>query len=99
MISPEQQELYDLVQQQSNIVTVISAYLPLQTSRRGMKGNCPFHADQSNSLMVSPDKNIYKCFGCGDEGGPVEFVSRTSGVPLETALIFLARQLAERQSA
>ena len=39
-----------------------------------LKGNCPFHTDQNASFMVSGEKNIFKCFGCGKEGGPIEFL-------------------------
>jgi len=62
------------IQSQADLVKIISKHLPLQEGRRILKGSCPFHADHSDSFMVSPTKNIFKCFGCGKEGGPIEFV-------------------------
>ena len=57
-----------------NITDVVSGYVLLQEGRKMLKGNCPFHADQNASFMVSIEKNIFKCFGCGKEGGPIEFL-------------------------
>jgi DNA primase len=47
----------------------------LEPSRKILKGNCPFHKDNMISFMVSPEKNTFKCFGCGVEGGPAEFLA------------------------
>lgn len=63
-----------LIQLQADLVQIISRYITLQEGRKILKGNCPFHADSANSFMVNPEKNIFKCFGCGKEGGPIEFV-------------------------
>jgi DNA primase len=58
------------------IVELIAAYVPLEETRNGnFKGPCPFHTDHLSSLFVSPSKNIFKCFGCGIEGGPEEFIT------------------------
>jgi DNA primase len=57
----------------TDIVLLISAYVNLQPSRKTWRGPCPFHADKADSLMVSPEKQTYKCFGCGAEGGIAEF--------------------------
>ncbi|WP_426667689.1 CHC2 zinc finger domain-containing protein [Mucilaginibacter sp. McL0603] len=62
------------IQSKANLIKIVTAYMPLTESRLVMKGNCPFHADSTHSFMVSPAKNIFKCFGCGKEGGPVEFI-------------------------
>jgi len=59
----------------SDIVAIISKHVKLQQGRKAMKGPCPFHPDQSDSFMVSPEKNLFKCFGCGKEGGAAEFES------------------------
>ena len=59
----------------TDIVSIVSKYVLLNESRNILKGNCPFHQDSGNSLMVSPIKNIFKCFGCGKEGGPYEFIT------------------------
>jgi len=57
----------------SEFVLLISNYVKLQEGRKILKGNCPFHNDSSESFMVNPAKDIFKCFGCGLEGGPSEF--------------------------
>jgi DNA primase len=57
----------------SDLVTLAASYIPLTASRRSYRGKCPFHDDAGESLLISPDKNIFKCFGCGKEGGPAEF--------------------------
>lgn len=57
-----------------DLVQLISAYLPLQESRKVLKGTCPFHPDAGSSLMVYATHNQFKCFGCGIEGGPEEFM-------------------------
>jgi len=57
----------------SDLVAIISRHITLNQGRKALKGPCPFHDDQTESLMVSPEKNLFKCFGCGKEGGPVEF--------------------------
>lgn len=57
-----------------DLVQLISAYLPLQESRKVLKGTCPFHPDNGSSLMVYASRNQFKCFGCGIEGGPDEFM-------------------------
>ena len=59
---------------QADLVRIVSKYVLLEESRRNLKGRCPFHKDQATSLMISPEKNIFQCFGCGKGGGPVEFV-------------------------
>jgi DNA primase len=71
---------------QANLVTIVSKYVLLEESRRNLKGRCPFHKDLTTSLMVSPDKNIFKCFGCGMDGGPVEFVMLIENKSREDAI-------------
>lgn len=84
------QELASLVQQKADLAQIISMYFPLQEGRKALKGTCPFHADQSASLMVSRDKNIFKCFGCGKDGGPIEFVMAMEGRSYQDTVISLA---------
>jgi DNA primase len=65
---------------QADIVKIISYYLLLQESRKVLKGTCPFHTDAGNSLMVYASRNHFKCFGCGKEGGPVDFIMMIEGL-------------------
>jgi DNA primase len=57
-----------------NLVNLAATYVTLTESRRSLRGKCPFHIDAAESLLISPEKNIFKCFGCGIEGGPAEFM-------------------------
>jgi DNA primase len=84
------EQLVTLIQTHANLVQIASAYIPLRESRRIFKGPCPFHSDQTNSLMISPEKNQFKCFGCGIDGGPLEFVMKVKGITLQEALTSLA---------
>jgi len=58
---------------QTDFVQLIATYVRLQESKKMLKGNCPFHNDTADSFMVYPSKEIFKCFGCGLEGGAAEF--------------------------
>jgi DNA primase len=64
----------------ANLASIIGYYLPLHESRKVLKGRCPFHADAGQSLMVYATRNHFKCFGCGYEGGAVEFISAYEGL-------------------
>jgi DNA primase len=70
---PEKTLTYN--QGKATLVEIISKYVQLEASRKVLKGRCPFHQDNLTSLMVSPEKNIFKCFGCGREGGYDEFAT------------------------
>lgn len=56
------------------IVSVIEKYITLKRNGANYKACCPFHDEKTASLVVSPSKNIYKCFGCGKGGGGINFV-------------------------
>lgn len=77
---------------QADLVQIISKYILLQESRKNLKGRCPFHKDLATSLMVSPDKNIFQCFGCGKGGGPVEFVMAIENKTREEAIQLITMQ-------
>jgi len=57
-----------------NVVDIISSKMALKKSGAGFKGLCPFHHEKTPSFIVSPSKNIYKCFGCGASGSSVSFI-------------------------
>ena len=57
-----------------DIIEVLSDYLTLKKSGSNYKANCPFHDEKTPSFMVSPNKGIYKCFGCGKSGNALRFV-------------------------
>ncbi len=59
------EELIDEIRNANDIVDVISQYVILKRSGRNFFGLCPFHKEKSPSFSVSPDKQIFHCFGCG----------------------------------
>lgn len=69
-----------------DLVSIVSKYILLAESRKNLKGRCPFHPDQGTSFMLSPEKNIFKCFGCGKDGGPIEFIMYMENKTREEAI-------------
>ena len=76
-----------------NIVDVISSYIPLTKKGRNYFGLCPFHDDHSPSLSVSPDKQIYKCFVCGESGNVFNFVMNYEHISFPEAVNLLAKSV------
>jgi DNA primase len=77
----------------SDIVDVVSSYVSL-TKRSGSNlfGLCPFHSERTPSFSVSPDKQIYHCFGCGKGGGVVNFIMEIENLSYPDAIAFLANR-------
>ena len=86
------QELFDEVIAKSDIVDVIGDYVQLSKAGKNYKGLCPFHGENTPSFVVSPDKGIYKCFGCGEGGNVVSFVSSIEAVSYPQAILKLAQR-------
>jgi len=57
-----------------NAVEIISQYVDLKKSGKSYKGKCPFHDETDSSFTVSPELNIFKCFGCGKSGNGIDFL-------------------------
>lgn len=88
MAIPE--KIIDQVQEKSDIVEVISRYIPLKKTGRNYKAPCPFHHEKTPSFVVSPDKQIYHCFGCGAGGNIFSFVMRYENLQFPEAVDMLA---------
>ena len=86
------EEILNEVRQSNDIVDVISQYVHLKRSGRNYFGLCPFHNEKSPSFSVSPDKQIFHCFGCGVGGNVITFVSQIEGLNF----IETVQMLAER---
>lgn len=85
-------ELLDEIKVKNDIVDVISSYVALKRSGRSYFGICPFHNEKSPSFAVSPDKQIFHCFGCGVGGNVFHFVSKIEGVGFREAVEILANR-------
>jgi DNA primase len=68
------QHIIDQILNDTDIVEVVSSYVPLKKMGGNFKACCPFHQEKSPSFVVSPEKNIYHCFGCGVGGNVIGFV-------------------------
>jgi len=75
-----------------DIVTVISRYLSLAESGANYKGRCPFHKDDTPSFMVSPQKGLWHCFGCGEGGDLFGFLMKIERISFPEAAKRLAAE-------
>lgn len=80
----------DKVKERVDIVEVVGDYVPLKKKGQNMWACCPFHNEKSPSFSISPAKQIYKCFGCGKAGDPIQFVMDIEGVGFTEAIRHLA---------
>lgn len=85
-------ELIDEIRIRNDIVDIISQYVVLKRSGRNFFGLCPFHKEKSPSFSVSPDKQIFHCFGCGVGGNVFHFVSKIENISFREALEILAEK-------
>ena len=75
------EELIDEIRNSNDIVDIISQYVILKRSGRNFFGLCPFHKEKTPSFSVSPDKQIFHCFGCGAGGNVIHFISKINSLP------------------
>ena len=79
--------------ERNDIVEVVGSYVRLsKRSGSNLFGLCPFHSEKTPSFSVSPDKQIYHCFGCGKGGGVVNFIMEIENLDFRDAVSFLARR-------
>ncbi len=76
----------------AKVEEVIQDYVTLKRRGVNLVGLCPFHNEKTPSFTVSPAKNIYKCFGCGESGTPVNFIMEHEQMTFPEALRYLAKK-------
>ncbi len=88
----ERNEQINLIREKSDIVDVISSYIPLTPRGKNYFGVCPFHDDNHPSMSVSKEKQIYKCFSCGASGNVFQFIQDYEHVSFNESLQILAKR-------
>ncbi len=85
-------EIIDEIRNSNDIVDIISQYVTLKKSGRTFFGLCPFHKEKSPSFAVSPDKQIFHCFGCGVGGNVFHFISKIENINFKETVEMLAER-------
>lgn len=80
------------IRSKANIVDVIGSYIPLTQRGKNYLCVCPFHDDHSPSMSVSEEKQIYKCFSCGNTGNVFTFVENYENVPFLESVAIVAEK-------
>jgi DNA primase len=86
----DSEDLKEQIRQRVDLVDVVSAHVALRRAGRDFVGLCPFHQEKTPSFSVSPNKQIFKCFGCGAGGDVFSFVQLREGVDFVEAMRLLA---------
>jgi DNA primase len=82
----------DEIKRRVNIVDLVSGFVSLKQAGRNYSGLCPFHKEKTPSFTVSPDKQIFYCFGCGEGGNAIAFVMKINGLTFPEAIRYLAKK-------
>ncbi|MET3682441.1 DNA primase [Alkalibacillus flavidus] len=89
------EELIDQIMSQNDIVDVIGEHIQLTHKGRNYFGLCPFHGENTPSFSVSPDKQIFHCFGCGKGGNVIKFLMELDSLSFVEAVQALAKRSGE----
>ncbi|MBD7914018.1 DNA primase [Clostridium sp. Sa3CUN1] len=84
------EEILEKIKEENDIVDIISESVRLKKAGRSFSGLCPFHNEKSPSFSVSQEKQIYKCFGCGESGNVITFVMKNKNMTFIDAVKYLA---------
>lgn len=89
---PFPQSFMDELTARNDIVDVVGSYVQLTRKGGNLFGLCPFHSEKTGSFSVSPDKQIFYCFGCKKGGGVINFIMDIENLPFPDAVRFLAKR-------
>lgn len=81
----------ELIKERVDIVTVIQKYLTLKNAGKNFLALCPFHSEKTPSFNISPDLQIFKCFGCGKSGDVITFIEEIEKIDFKEAIEKLAK--------
>ena len=84
------EEIIEKINESNDIVDIISESVPLKRVGRNYWGLCPFHNEKTPSFSVTREKQLFKCFGCGEGGNVITFVMKSRNLEFNEALRFLA---------
>jgi DNA primase len=87
------QELIEEIRRRNDIVDIVAGYVSLKKSGKTYKGLCPFHNERDASFSVNREKQLFKCFGCGEGGNVITFVMKVDNLSFIEALEKLARKV------
>jgi DNA primase len=85
-------QLLERILAETDIVELVSSYFPLKKSGHNWKALCPFHSEKTPSFMVHPERQIFKCFGCGKGGNAFHFLMEKDKVTFQEAVAILAQK-------
>jgi len=85
-------DLLEEIRNRCDIVDIVSEYVHLKPAGKGFKGLCPFHGEKTPSFMVSPEKQLFHCFGCGEGGNVFNFLMKYEKLSFFEAVKMLAQK-------
>ncbi len=86
------EEFIDEIKSSNDIVDVVSGYVNLKRHGTTFFGNCPFHREKTASFAVTPEKQIFHCFGCGVGGNVISFIQKVENLGFKEAVELLAER-------
>ena len=86
-------EKIEEIRNNADIVKVISEYVGLKKRGRNYLGSCPFHSEKDPSFTVSPEKQIFHCFGCNEGGNVFSFLMKIENIGFMEAVSDLASKI------